>query len=168
MVELIEYTGDFKQETVIRIAKFFGFHAGLITGNFELTENDFIDAEKTLDNWISSKHQLYMIKYEESVVGFLHICYRGDIVAWIEDIYVDESYRNRGIATEAIKIAEDIIKSNPNYEAVCFDVVPRNEEALRLYHKLGYDSLSLITVRKELYDNKRDKIENFLGYDFKV
>ena len=35
--------------------------------------------------------------------------------------------------------AEEIIRANPQYTAVCLEVVPRNENALRLYHKLGYD-----------------------------
>lgn len=56
---------------------------------------------------------------------------------------------------------------NAGYTSICFDVVPRNHEALRLYHKLGYDNLSIITVRKELYENKRDKAETLMGLDFK-
>lgn len=53
------------------------------------------------------------------------------------------------------------------YTSICFDIVPRNNKALRLYHKLGYNNLSIITVRKELYENNRDKIEKLMGLDFK-
>lgn len=108
-----------------------------------------------------------MINFKQFVVGFLHIGFRGGNVAYIEDIYVDENCRNKGIATEAIRVAEDIIKTHKGYTSVCFEMIPRNNEALRLYHKLGYDSLSIITVRKELYENNRDKIEKFMGLDFK-
>ncbi len=119
-----------------------------------------------MDEWLEPSHELYMIEHEEKTVGFLHIAYKGSNVAWIEDVFVDEIFRNKGIATEAIKSAEEIIKSKPEYTAICFDVVPRNEAALRLYYKLGYDNLSMITVRKELYENKRDKKEILLGFEF--
>lgn len=46
-------------------------------------------------------------------------------------------------------------------------VVPRNQAALRLYHKLGYDCLSLLTVRKELYENKRDRKETIFGMEYR-
>ncbi len=100
-------------------------------------------------------------------MGFLHIGYRGANVAWIEDIYVDRNYRNKGIATQSIYVAEEIIKSHAGYTSICFDVVPRNKEALRLYYKLGYDNLSIITVRKELYENNRDKVEKLMGMEFR-
>ena len=79
---------------------------------------------------------------------------------------MDKNYRNKGIATRSIRVAEEIIKSHVGYTSICFDVVPRNNEALRLYHKLGYDNLSIITVRKELYENNRDKVEKLMGLDF--
>ena len=73
----------------------------------------------------------------------------------------------QGIATEAIRLAEGIVRAKPGYTALCLDVVPRNESALRLYHKLGFDSLSLLTLRKELGENKRDRRENLLGLTFR-
>ena len=104
---------------------------------------------------------------DELDVGFLRLKFRGDIVAWIEDIYVDEEWRGRGIASRAIHEAERIVQDTPGYEAVCIDVVPRNADALRLYHKLGYLDLSIITLRKELYAQKRDKPVHLLGMEFR-
>jgi len=79
---------------------------------------------------------------------------------------VDESRRGNGIATYAIKAVENIIKAVPGYTAVCLDVSPRNSEALRLYHKLGYTDLSLITIRKELGPSKRDRPISLLDLEF--
>lgn len=163
MIKLKRYSKELKEETVERIAVFFGFHSSLVNGEENL---NLKMAEETLDEWLEPSHELYMIEHEEKTVGFLHIAYKGSNVAWIEDVFVDEIFRNKGIATEAIKSAEEIIKSKPEYTAICFDVVPRNEAALRLYYKLGYDNLSMITVRKELYENKRDKKEILLGFEF--
>ena len=48
------------------------------------------------------------------------------------------------------------------------DVVPRNTEALNLYQKLEYDTLSLITVRKELGENHRTDTADVFGYKFRI
>ena len=163
MISLKRFSDEFKEETVKRIAVFFGFHSALVNGKENL---NYKMAEETLNEWLKPDHEMYIIDYKEKTAGFIHLAYKGSNVAWIEDIFVDENFRNKGIATAAIKIAEEIIKSNPGYTAICFDDVPRNEAALRLYYKLGYDNLSMITVRKELYENRRDKKESLLGFEF--
>ena len=48
------------------------------------------------------------------------------------------------------------------------DVVPRNIEAIKLYYKLGYDTLSMVTVRKELSPKESVGIQNVQGLDFKI
>jgi ribosomal protein S18 acetylase RimI-like enzyme len=168
MIELVMYESVYKKELILQIANLFEYHTSLIDDDSKLDKNNLEQAEKTLIDWIESDNELFIIKHKSELAGFVYISYRGDNVAWIEDIYVDEKKRNMGIATSAIKKAEEIIKSKPGYTAICFDVVPRNEKALRLYHKLGYDSLSIITVRKELYENKRDRKEDVLGMEFWV
>lgn len=168
MIELILYENVYKQDLIPRIADFFRYHKSLLNGKTELDESSYIEAEKDLSDWIVTDHEMYIIKYKDVIAGFIHVCCRGGNVVWIEDIYVDSDKRNMGIATNVIKKIEEIIKSKPKYTAVCIDVVPRNEKALHLYHKLGYDSLSIITIRKELYENKRDRTEKILDLDFKV
>ncbi|MBD5145760.1 MAG: GNAT family N-acetyltransferase [Ruminococcus sp.] len=86
----------------------------------------------------------------------------------MEDVFVDEAYRGKGIGSQAINAAEEIIKHKDGYNAVCIDVVPQNTNALSVYHKLGYDTLSMITVRKEFGSNYREDIADVLGYKFKI
>lgn len=167
MIELIPYNSELKKDLIIWIADFYQFHASLLNKKIELSETDYKQSEETLKNWLQPSNELYLIKLNQSIVGFLHIGYRGENVAWIEDIYVDRDYRNKGIATNAIFLAEEIIKSHEGFTSICFDVVPRNIAALKLYYKLGYDTLSMITIRKELYDNNRDKTEKIMGLDFR-
>ena len=161
------YSDKYKEEMIIRIAKFFGFHLGLSSSGL-ISKIDYKTAEQDLNDWTSGDNQLYMIMSTEDVIGFLRIGYRGGNVAWIEDIFVDEAFRNKGVATESIKQAEDMIKAKPQYTAICFDVVPRNVEALKLYHKLGYDTLSMITVRKELKNKESVGFQNLGGLDFRL
>ena len=76
------------------------------------------DAEETLGDWFQEDHDFLLIDLDDIIIGFLHIGYRGSTVAWIEDIYVDSDFRNRGVATQEIHLAEEIIKKKPNYTAI--------------------------------------------------
>ena len=160
------YSDNYKSEMINRIAKFFGFHVGLSDKTLvdKIDENISI---QNLNNWLSKDNELYMIMYENDVIGFLRIGYRGGNVAWLEDIFVDEEYRNKGVATESIRQAEIIVSNKPPYNAMCIDIVPRNIEALKLYFKLGYDTLSMVTIRKNFVDKESDGVQNFRGLDFK-
>ena len=48
------------------------------------------------------------------------------------------------------------------------DVVPDNLPALRLYHRLGYDRLSIVTVRKDIKPFETERTEKLGGMDFRV
>ena len=114
MIKLVPYAAEFKDDTIKRIAEFYNYHSSLLNEKAKLTESSYAEAEETLGNWLEPSHELYLIKFKQFVIGFLHIGYRGQNVAWIEDIFVDEEFRNRGIATKSIEEAEKIIKNNLN------------------------------------------------------
>ena len=48
------------------------------------------------------------------------------------------------------------------------DVVPDNLPALRLYHRLGYDRLSIVTVRKDFDEFETARTEEIAGLSFRV
>ena len=108
-----------------------------------------------------------MIVDEKDTVGFVHINYRTGNTAWIEDIYVDELKRGQGIATRVIGLAEDKIKFHRGYTSICLEASPDNKAALALYHKLGYITLGMITVRKEIYKNDKKNETEFFGLTYK-
>ena len=87
--------------------------------------------------------------------------------AWIEDIYVDETRRGQGIATRVIGLAEDKIKFHRGYTSICLEASPDNKAALALYHKLGYITLGMITVRKEIYKNDKKNETELFGLTYK-
>ncbi len=163
-IALREYGEADRENMVAQLADFFGFHAALVN---VCAENDISSAAETLNGWLEPGHELRVITLDGESAGFVHIGYRGGNVAWIEDIYVAPQFRGQGVATRAIALAERLIAQKPGYDAVCMDVAPRNEAALRLYHRLGYDSLSLVTLRKQLGENPRDRHAEILGLDFK-
>lgn len=169
MVKLVPYDTSFEAITLYRISDFFGFHGALVQKTDLESERLAVTDESlaTLAEWQIPPNALFVIVCEDVSVGFIRINSRGPNVAWIEDVFVDAAFRGRGIASSAIAAVETIIMNTPGYTAVCLDVSPRNEAALRLYHKLGYVDLSLLTLRKEFDSSKRDRQIRILGLDFK-
>lgn len=166
MIKLIAYDNSFETITLKYISEFFGFHHSLVF-NIETENNDNSDNCSTLLEWLTHPNALFVILSDDVCVGFVRINFRGPNVAWIEDIFVDSERRCQGIASAAISEVESIVRNIPGYTAVCLDVSPRNENALRLYHKLGFIDLSLITLRKEFRDGHRDKSVNLLGLNLR-
>lgn len=169
MVKLLPYDSSYEAVTLVRISEFFGFHCALVpntAGNtIHVADNDV--SRTTLCEWQEEPNALFVIICHNSSVGFIRINFRGSNVAWIEDIFVDAEQRRRGIASAAIAAVETVIMNTPGYTAVCLHVSPRNDNALRLYQKLGYTDLSLITLRKEFNDSKRDNPIRLFNLDFK-
>ena len=101
-------------------------------------------------------------------MGFVHLQKIGPIVMQLEDIFVDEAMRGQGIASKAIALAEQEAQKISGIEAMSLQVVTRNEAAMKLYHKLGYDTMSMVTLRKEFGENHRDQKAEFLGMTFQI
>ena len=90
MTKLKKFGGKYKDETVDRIARYFGFSAGLHFGSDVPDEDRIKAAKKTLKEWTHGHDELFVILEDKETAGFVHINYRTGNTAWIEDIYVDE------------------------------------------------------------------------------
>ncbi|MBQ6067151.1 MAG: GNAT family N-acetyltransferase [Clostridia bacterium] len=155
---LQKYNGN-HEATVLRfIVSFFRAHHADI-GDAQARED--------LACWTDTGHELYDILCDGKPAGFLHLNMRGSTVCWIEDIFVAEHLRGQGIASEAIRLAEGLLQKR-GVTGVCMDVVPDNIAALKLYHRLGYDRLSTVTVRKDFQPFETDRAERIAGMDFRV
>ena len=130
-------------------------------------ETDEANAQEDISQWTQENHNLFVIMKEAEPVGFLHLNMRGSTVCWIEDVFVAEAHRRQGIASAAIALAEEILK-NRGVKGVSMDVVPDNLPALRLYHRLGYDRLSIITVRKDFDSFETERTEKIADLPFRV
>lgn len=169
-VELKTYDARYSDEMKADIADFFDFHGGLVGAQASPQEREQLEkeAEEIIAHWQESPSALYAVFAQGDYAGFLRLNYRGDQVAWLEDLYVRPALRGRGIAGKAIGLAEEIVASRPGYTAMCIDVVSRNDRAIDLYYRLGYDSLSLLTLRKEFGENPRDRRAQVLGREFRI
>lgn len=121
------------------------------------------EAMADLHSWTKEGHRFYFIMQEEKRVGFLHLGSRGGEADWLEDLYVEGQYQNKGIGTRAIQLAEEIVKKYS--ESMYIEAAARNERAIRLYRRMGYDCLNTITVRKDFRPENHQVIRREQIYD---
>ena len=170
MTKLIPYEDSRRNEAVQMVAEFFADH-------FSISENIVIEvtpqrlqaADEDFEDWLKKDDAtLFFIEEDEVAAGLILLASRGGSVVWIENIYVKKEFRCKGIATRSIKLAERYVSEIMNAPAINMDVIPQNIAALRLYHSLGYDTLQMITIRKPLNSEKREKPVELLGFKFKM
>jgi len=93
----------------------------------------------------SEKDAVFLAAIEGTYAGFIHMSLRSDFVegsrsrpvGYIEGIYVDEPYRNRGIARELAEAGEQWAKSLGCKE-VASDAALDNVESQEFHKKLGF------------------------------
>ena len=158
MISLNPYRPEDEQTLIPFIISFWRTHHA---------ETDADNVREDIAQWTGEAHELFVIMKSEEPVGFLHLHMRGSTVCWIEDIFVAEAFRRQGIAGQAISLAEETLKKR-GVKGVSMDVVPDNLPALRLYHRLGYDRLSIITVRKDFDEFETERVEEIAGLPFRV
>jgi GNAT superfamily N-acetyltransferase len=95
----------------------------------------------------------YVFEEDGSVVGYSMIAKSysteyGGLCIWIEDLYVKEKYRGRGIGTSFFKY----IEKEYGKTAVRFrlEAEKENENAIHVYKKCGYNNLPYVEMTKEI------------------
>ncbi len=96
-------------------------------------------------------YPIYLCLEKEKVVGYMVL--KIDGVIWVEQIYVDESYRRKGVASLLYEEAEKISKKIG--EDTLFNCVhPNNDGIISFLKSKGYTVLNLIEIRKPYKDEK--------------
>ena len=83
---------------------------------------------------------LFIAKDEDRIVGTISLAVvqmPTGLRAYLEDLVVDASYRNRGAATALLQAAIDLAR---NFNARTLDMTSRasRENAIRIYERLGF------------------------------
>lgn len=117
--------------------------------------------DKTIDeNFIVSDYFSKMINnsnvillgyyIENEIVGYIFIknINSDDKVYLLDGLYVEEKYRNKGIAKELISEALNICKEY-DCKYVDINVMYKNEIAKKIYKRFGFDEFKL-NLRKEI------------------
>lgn len=159
MIQLLPYSNE--KELLCKLIKEFWKCHNNYTQTETETEQDFLE-------WTSCRSALYFIEKDGETVGFVRLGSRGDKCDWLEDIFVLPSFQRQGIGSQAIKLAEQIVKSYS--ECMYIEISAQNESAIKLYRKLGYDCLNTVTVRKDFLRNDDEVIttEKLYGISFDI
>lgn len=105
--------------------------------------------------YLEKNNRLLIAKVENKIVAYLYIRITSSedgpfrkLEALIDGLYVEEEYRNRGIATKLIDEATKWArKMNVGY--INLKVLSQNEVAKTLYQKLNFSSFEQV-LRKEI------------------
>ena len=118
--------------------------------------------------WTGQGHRLYFIALEDVTVGLLHLGSRGGEIDWLEDLFVLPEYQGRGIGGQAVRLAEAMVRQYS--QSMYVEAAARNEAAIRLYRRLGYDCLNSVTLRKDFpgYDYDVVRTEQVYGERFEI
>lgn len=87
---------------------------------------------------LSDTDSVYNYMDDDKVLGYLEIRLVDGVVD-IMSLFVNEEDRRKGIAT---KLMNEMI-SNENYSRIMLEVNENNNNAIRLYNKLGFKEISL-------------------------
>ncbi len=159
-IDLAEYDDRREEEALTLIQGFWLAH-----NHYHQTREE---ARQDLQAWTGEGHRLYFITVEDVPVGLLHLGSRGGEIDWLEDLFVLPEYQGRGIGSQAVRMAEDLVRQYS--QSMYIEAAARNERAIRLYRRLGYDCLNTVTVRKDFpgYDYDVVRTERVYGQEFEI
>ena len=126
------------------------------------------EARADLTAWTAEGHSLFFICADGAPVGFVHLGSRGAAIDWLEDLFVLPEHQGHGVGSQAIRLAEDIVRQYS--KSLYIEAATRNLPAIRLYRRLGYDCLNTITIRKDFpgYEYQVVRQEHVCGSDFEI
>lgn len=86
----------------------------------------------------SDLDRIYNYMDGETVLGYLEIRVIDEIID-IMNVFINEENRRQGIATELF----NYMFEHENYTRIMLEVNEKNNEAIRLYNKLGFKEISM-------------------------
>lgn len=164
-IQIREMTDSLFSSTITMITQLLNHYRQLNNAPAEYWQTNEQSKETLLD-W-QTQGVIYHIFSDQELVGFFFVRFGRKTVAWLEDLFILEGYRHQRIGTIALKKL-DVLMIEKQILTLLVNVVPRNEQALKLYHDCGFDHLNLIQLRKN-YDSRLNKEETLdvLGFRFK-
>ncbi len=108
----------------------------------EVFRNTFADALKNQD-----LIKLFLIEYENKVIGFANIMIIFSVWAHgkaivLDDLFIKDEYRGKGIGREVLKYIELYAKEN-GYNRLQFQSELTNHNAFKFYTRIGYSSTKM-------------------------
>ena len=115
----------------------------------------YSDAEQKIEGMIehvsNGSAMVFGMLDNEDLIGFVWAYehpYREEVRVYVNEIHVNEQYRNRGVGKQLLGAVECQAKKR-GYHALYIHAEGNNEDAIRLYRNTGY-VVERVQLRKEL------------------
>ena len=102
--------------------------------------------------YLESGFPVYAVEDNGAFAGYI-VCRIDEPCLWVEQIFVREDCRRKGVATMLFSKAEEIAASMGE-ETVYNFVHPNNENMIRFLRSKGYTVLNMIEIRKPYQGEK--------------
>lgn len=79
---------------------------------------------------------IYICEYKDLIIGYIY-CFINNEKAVIDALFVEENYRNNGVASKLISLIKEYIKEK-NIKNIEISVLSENKSAKSLYTKFGF------------------------------
>lgn len=164
-IRFMEINENLLDTAVKMVTELMNYHRMLNNAPKEFWQTDE-QSKETLEHWIE-EGTVYIVLFENDIAGFFYIRFGGQNAAWLEDLFIKEEFRGKGIGKQAFSILDEMMREK-GVISMFVNVIPRNVNALKFYIDCGFDHLNMIELRKN-YDsrlNKSDEVE-VLGFKLK-
>jgi diamine N-acetyltransferase len=136
---------------------------GMMRGYYEQDGYAFVEAEARAAALMlisdSSLGRLWVTCDGDRVVGYVAVAlgfsfeYRGR-EAFVDELFIAESHRGRGLGREALEVAEAYCRE-AGVNALHLEVERHREQALELYRRWGFEDFDRYLMTKWLTASKR-------------
>ena len=123
-----------------------GFRAKLNSFKGIISQPDLESGKEEIIDFLRSGYPVYAAEEDGALVGYI-VCRIDEPCVWVEQIFVCEEHRRRGIATMLFSKAEETAASMGE-DTVYNYVHPNNENMIQFLRSKGYTVLNLIEIRK--------------------
>lgn len=136
---------------------------GMMRGYYDQDGYTFVESEARAAAFMlisdPSLGRLWVACDGDTVVGYVAVAlgfsfeYRGR-EAFVDELYIAESHRGRGLGAEALEVAEAYCRE-AGVNALHLEVEGHREQALELYRRWGFEDFDRYLMTKWLSASKR-------------
>ena len=117
-----------------------------------ILDNDRHISKELIKNKLKEKEILMARDLESKIIGWLRYSYFWDNTPFMNMLYINENYRNKGIGKELVMFWETEMKGR-GYELIMTSTLS-NEAAQHFYRKLGYKDSGSLLLENEPFENE--------------
>lgn len=145
-MQVIRFENKYFDQTFLLLAK---FRRHLRSFKGEAVDLNIESAKDELSSFLSDpNYPVYVCLNNDIVIGYMILKLDGCV--WVEQIYVREDYRRKGVASLFYQEAEKVSQGDTLFNYVH----PNNDEMINFLKAKGYCVLNLIEIRKPFKGEK--------------